>query len=222
MVGYNRWETTAFALQNDGPSSLWNDVLESNPSCISPVISVYGSLYWNVLLCVLFIRCCKVSPYIIDMVSRFSRRLTQEITLRSRALLSAAEDFHCSLWNAKVHYHACKNPTRVLSCTGWVQPTPPLVISFNINFNIIFSSMPRSSRWSLFNVTRLTRQFSIKTRVWKVVSASTLHMTAMYAGIQYERPCSGSYKSLFTFFIVKTQASWFGKNSCEHRARMMT
>jgi hypothetical protein len=145
------------------------------------------------------------------MVSRFSRQPTQEITLWSRALLSAAEEIRCSLWNVKGPYRTCKNRTRVLSCTEWVQPKPLLVIYFNIHFNIIFSSVPRSSKWFHFNVTRMTRQFSIKTRVWEVVSASKLHMTETYVGIQYERSCSDSHKSLFTIFSVRAPASWSGK-----------
>ena len=79
------------------------------------------------------------------MLSRFSHCLTG-------ALLSAAEEICCSLWKAKAHYRAYKSPPLVLSCAGWIQPTPPRYF-FKIHFSIILSSMPRSFKLSLFNVT---------------------------------------------------------------------
>jgi hypothetical protein len=135
---------------------------------------------------------------------------------------SVNEEIPCSLWNAKGHYRVQKSPLLVLSCARWIQSTSPRLISFKTHFNIILSSTPMSSKWSFLNVIRLTRQFCITPHVWKVVSPTTLHWTGKYAGIQYERLRSGSYKSLVVFFSVIAQASWSGLNSWERRAGMMS
>jgi hypothetical protein len=55
---------------------------------------------------------------------------------------------------------------------------------------------------SLFNVAMLTRQFCIKPLVWKVISATTFHMTAKYTESSMKGPVVASINSSSRFPVL--------------------
>jgi hypothetical protein len=59
---------------------------------------------------------------------------------------------------------------------------------------------------SLFNVVMLTRQFCIKPRAWKVVSAATLHVTAEYTVSSMKGPVLATINRSSRFPVVGAQA----------------
>jgi hypothetical protein len=82
--------------------------------------------------------------------------------------------------------------------------------------------MPRSSKLYLFNVAMLTGQFCIEPRVWKVVSATTLHMTTKYTVSSMKGPVVATINRSSRFSVSGHKQVGPENNSCEHIARMMT
>jgi len=68
----------------------------------------------------------------------------------------------------------------------------------------------------------LTRQFCIKPRVWKVVSATTLHMTAKYTVSSMKGPVVAIINRSSRFPVLGHKQVGPEKTQCEHIARMMT
>jgi len=57
----------------------------------------------------------------------------------------SSQDFSSLLWKTKVHYHAHKSlPLAQMGPIHFVK-----IRTFNVHFNIMLSSMPRYSEWSL-------------------------------------------------------------------------